>query len=405
MSKSRFSILAALLSLLLVILAACNGSTETSGGKDQNQGGSDGVGTIKIGVALATSGPIAKTGQDSLAGHKEAVKEINDSGGVKVGGKNYKFEIVYYDSQGKVESATAAVERLIEKDKVSVIIGASTSTETAAMIPIAERAKIPMITAVAAAPILTDMGAKYFTSAATSTKNAIKGYVDGMKAFGYNKVAFLHFNDEWGTASAKAVLPAFKAAGIDVVYEEAFAPTQHEFGTMLDKVVGSKPDVIFTIAQIESTVNLIKQIREKGIKTPIRDGGGAALEEMVKLLPKDYTDKLVGGSRAGKKDGSEHQTFRATFEKPDEVNSFHYSGRDAIYLLKDAFERAGTVTDENKINEAIRASDFDGLMGKYKFNDKGENSIRGLTGIVLNGKISYYEADEKIPDDILNQFK
>ncbi len=363
MSKGKISFFAALLSVLLVILAACGGTKETSGSSDQKQSSSGGEGTIKIGVALATSGPIAKTGQDSLAGHQEAVKEINSSGGVKIGGKSYKFDLVYYDSQGKVESATAATERLIEKDKVMAIIGASTSTETAAMIPIAERAKTPMITAVAAAPVLTDMGAKYFTSAATSTKNAIEGYVDGMKTFGYKKIAFLHFNDEWGTASAKAVLPAFKAAGIDIVYEEAFSPTQHEFGTMLDKVVASKPDVIFTIAQIESTVNLIKQIREKGIKTPLRDGGGAALEEMIKLLPQDYTNKLVGGSRAGKKDGSDHQKFRETFEKPDQVNSFHYSGRDAIYLLKDAFERAGSATDKDKLNAAIRSSNFARVNG------------------------------------------
>jgi branched-chain amino acid transport system substrate-binding protein len=407
MFKRKLSLLAGLLAVMLLIFTGCSGSKETSGSESgsKKQSGSSEGGTIKIGIAVATSGAIAKTGQDSLAGQKVAVKEINENGGVKIDGKSYKFELVHYDTEGKAQSATAAVERLIQQDNVTAIIGASTSTETAAMIPIAERNKTPMLTAVAAAPVLTQMGAKYFTSAATQTIMALQKYVDGMKEFNYTKVAMLHFNDEWGKATAEGVNKAFKENGIDIVFQESFAPTQREFGTMLDKVVASKPQAIFIVAQIESLTNLIKQIKEKNIDIPIRDGGGAALEELVTLLPKDYTHLLVGGSRAGKKDGEEHKKFRQQFEEPNLVNSFTYSGYDSIYLLKDAFERAKTATDKDKLQEAIRASNFEGLMGTYKFNERGENAIKSITGIVVDGKITYYEAGEKIPDDIMKLYK
>ncbi|WP_077213317.1 ABC transporter substrate-binding protein [Bacillus dakarensis] len=401
MGKRKLSLLAGLMAFVLLVFTGCSGSSETGG-----KGGSgDGGDTIKIGIAVATSGAIAKTGQDSLAAQRVAVEEINESGGVKIGDKSYKFELVHYDTEGKAESATAATERLIQQDKVMAVIGASTSTETAAMIPIAERNKTPMLTAVAAAPVLTNMGANYFTSASSQTIMAIQKYVDGMKNFDYKKVAMLHFNDEFGMATAEAVNKAFAENDIEIVFQEAFAPTQHEFGTMLDKVAATDAEVIFAVAQIESFVNLLKQAKEKGIKIPVRDGAGGALEEMIKILPPEYTHGLVGGSRSGRVDAEDHKAFRAKFEEPELVNSFHYSGRDSIYLLKDAFERAGSATDKEKLQEAIRASNFDGLMGNYQFNEKGENSIKSITGIVLDGEIHYYEKDEDIPQDVIDSIR
>jgi branched-chain amino acid transport system substrate-binding protein len=404
-------IVAAVCLLLTAAFTGCGGTTETSGdttgnnqpasGNANEEAGSD---VIKVGVVLATTGPQSVTGKWVLDGHKMAAMEINEAGGVKVGDRTYKIELIHYDSEGRAESATAATEKLIGQDKVIAIFGTSISSETAAMIPIAERAKTPLITSAAASQILTQQGAKFFTSAAVQTNNALSVYEDTVKDLGWKKVEILHLNDAWGMTMADAIKKLFAENGVEIAYAEPFAPDNKEFGVLLNKVKAAKPDGLMLVGQTEITVPIIKQAREIIPDIPLWDVGGSVLEEIAKLIPKE-AEGLIGGTRTGRVETEEHKKFRERFLQTFgyEANSFVYSGYDGIYLLKDALERAGTVTDKEKINQAIRSANFTGLIGTYTFNEKGENSIKGLRGFVIDGQVVYQSVDEPIPDVILKR--
>jgi branched-chain amino acid transport system substrate-binding protein len=176
--------------LMFAALAGCSQGSEKSSGSSDD--------TVEIGIVLASTGPLAQTGNWVLDGHKVAEKEINAKDGFKVGDKTYKIKIIHYDSEGKVESTAVATEKLINQDKVPVILGTSISSETAAMIPIAERAKTPLVTFVAASDILTAQGAKLFTQAAPANKNFVNAGTKTMKDMGMNKVAMIYVDDAWG---------------------------------------------------------------------------------------------------------------------------------------------------------------------------------------------------------------
>ena len=114
--------------------------------------------TIKIGLIQPLTGSVAYNGQADVAGSKQAVDERNAKGGVL--GK--KIELVIEDGQCKPANSVNAAEKLIQKDKVVALSGAFCSSATAAIIPVTEKYKLPLITGVSSKSDLTEKGYKYF---------------------------------------------------------------------------------------------------------------------------------------------------------------------------------------------------------------------------------------------------
>ncbi|MEW9050604.1 MAG: ABC transporter substrate-binding protein [Neobacillus sp.] len=388
MKKVKLGIVVLVLFMFAALVGCSSGSDKTSG---------DSVETVEIGVILATSGPIAQTGTWVLEGHKTAEKEINEKGGFKVGDKTYKIKIVHYDSEGRAESATAATEKLINQDKVSTILGTSISSETAAMIPIAERSKTPLVTFVAASDILTSQGANFFSQAAPANKNYVNAGTKTMKDMGMKNVAMIYVDDAWGQSYAKLYPPVMEKEGITIVTTEKFAAEQNEFMTMLNKVKAKNPDGILLAAETELAIPLLKQIEEVMPDVKIMETGGTIPEELIKLAP-DAAEGIVTLSRAGE-ESAEIKAFKELFSKSYdyEANSFVFSGYDGINFIVDAMQKAGTVSDKEKINQAIRGAKFKGLIGTYSFNEKGENNLVGNRAVIKDGKAIYQTVDKPLP--------
>ena len=154
-------------------------------------GGSAVAQTIKIGVIQPLTGPLAFNGNNDVNGAKLAVKEINASGGVL--GK--KIELVIEDGQCKPADSVNAAEKLIVRDKVPAIMGGFCSGATAAIMPVAERYKIPLVTGVSSNPKLTEkLHPWFFRNAETElmTAQAFAGILykeKGMKRIYYLAVS------------------------------------------------------------------------------------------------------------------------------------------------------------------------------------------------------------------------
>lgn len=385
--KLRFMLM---LLITLTALVGCSGKEETSTDQSSEQ-------TVDVGIVLATTGPLAQTGSWVLEGHKVAAEQINKNGGFKVGDQTYKINIVHYDSEGKAESATAATERLINQDKVPVILGTSISSETAAMIPIADRSKVPLVTFVAASDILTDQGAQFFTQAAPANKNYVNAGVKTMQDMGMTKIAMIYLDDAWGQSYAKLYPPVIEEAGIEIITTEKFAPEQKEFLTLLNKVKAANPDGILLAAETELAIPLLKQLEEIIPDVKVMETGGSIPEEVLHLAPA-AAEGMVILSRSGE-ETEEIKTFKEIFtESSDyEPNSFAYSGFDGINFIVDAMQRAGTVSDSEKINESIRDAEYTGLIGTYTFNEKGENNLVGNRSVIKDGKVIYQSVDSPLP--------
>jgi branched-chain amino acid transport system substrate-binding protein len=117
--------------------------------------------TIILGSAISLTGKYSTNGIHAKNGYELAVKKINETGGVKIGGKSYKLKVVYYDDESTPARGAQLAERLIKQDGVKYMLGPYSSGLTKAVAPVTEKYKIPMVEAEGASRSLFTQGYKY----------------------------------------------------------------------------------------------------------------------------------------------------------------------------------------------------------------------------------------------------
>src|SRR5437667_459312 len=138
--------------------------------------------TIVFGAAISITGKTAKEGGYTRDGYQIAIDKINEMGGIKVGGKTYKLELKYYDDETKPERTAQLIEKLINEDKVNLILGPYGSSPTGTAAPLAERYKIPMVEANGSAEAIFSKGYKYTFMILSPAKLYLRGIIDAVRA-------------------------------------------------------------------------------------------------------------------------------------------------------------------------------------------------------------------------------
>ena len=180
---------------------------------------------ISIGVISPVTGPVALDGESFRDGAELAVKEINAAGGVL----GAQLALVVEDGECKPNVSASAAEKLMVRDLVPVLVGAHCSPATAAVIPLAERQKVPFVTGISSAPSLTATRHEWFfrlpPTEAMTANAAVPYYVEKL---GFKSIAFLALNDEWGRQAAEANAKLLAQKGVKIVSTDYFLPG--EFG-------------------------------------------------------------------------------------------------------------------------------------------------------------------------------
>jgi len=157
--------------ILLSTLGLILGTTSTSFSKVEGD-------TIILGAAVSLTGKYSTNGKHTQNGYNLAVTRINQMGGVKVGGKSYKFNIIYYDDESNSGRAAQLAERLIKQDGVKFMLGPYSSGLTKAIAPITEENKIPMVEANGASRSLFTKGYKYLFAVLSPANQYLEVAID-----------------------------------------------------------------------------------------------------------------------------------------------------------------------------------------------------------------------------------
>lgn len=362
-----FRILTIMLAIIMVGLLAGCGGDKTARPAEQK-----GAKEIKIGSVITTSGGAASLGKPVLDGIQYTVNKLNAAGGININGEKYVIKLIQYDDKGAPDSTVTAVQRLIQDDKVALIIGPITSSGTLAAMEITEKAKVPLITPTAASPAITQKGYKYiFRSVITGSEQveAVTEYVT--KELKLKKGAMLARNDDWGRSSADEFKKRLAAKGGEVVSVEFFEGTDKDFTAPLSKIKAANPDFIEGVFLGEDGTPIVKQYRELGIKAPLF-GTESVDAVMAKIVGKDivgiYAYNGVGPETP------ETKAFNEDFEKTMNKKAaiFNYYGADTMGLAAKSIEKAGTATDTEKIRGALLQTEYKGVKGTYKFAEDGQ---------------------------------
>jgi len=212
--------------------------------------------TYRIGAYLPLTGWAANYGEDAKRGIELAVEEVNGAGGIR--GK--KVEVLFEDSGGNPKQAVSAVQKLINIDKVSVVVGGLFSGEALATGPIFQGSKTPSIATQASHQDVTKPGDYIFRIAPPVTMEyLVLDYA--YKVIGARRYSALLFSTDMGRESAKMAEEYFPKLGGKIAKIEFFPTGTTDFKTHLLKIKQENPDVIEIKGGIKEVAQIFKQFR------------------------------------------------------------------------------------------------------------------------------------------------
>ncbi len=362
------------------------------GGPVGNNSGGD---TIKVGVYVDLTGQTSSFGQSTKNGIQLAVEEINAAGGVN--GK--KIELLIEDDQGRTEQAKTVVEKLIKQDKVVAVLGEVASSNSLAAAPVAQEAKIPMITPSSTNPKVTQVGDYIFrvcflddfqgSSIAKFAANTLKGKTAAILG---------DVNSDYSKGLTEFFEKEFTKQGGKVIAKEAYTQTDPDFKGQLTKIRGLNPDVIYIPGYYGQVGVIAKQARELGMNMPLLGGDGWDSPELWNLGGESLKNSFITNHYSVDDPNPFIQSFvkayKAKFSNvaPDSLAALAY---DSAKVLADAIKRAGG-TDSAKLRDAINATkDFAGVTGVISINAE-RNAVK--PAVVLEVKP---ETEQLLPKETI----
>ena len=327
---------------------------------------------IKIGALFAVTGPPSFLGEPERNTANMMVDQINRAGGIK----GRMLKLVIYDTQGDATKAVQAATRLIKDDRVSAIIGPSTTGETMAVIPIVERAGIPLISCAAGIKI-TDPVKKWVFKTAQNDSLAVERIYDHLKKRNINKVAILTVSDGFGSSGREQLKLRVKDFGITIVSDEIYGPNDTDMTAQLVKIRGSKAQAIICWGTNPGPAKVARNAKQLGLNMPLYMSHGVSSKKFIELagdaaegimLP---SGRVVVANLLPKSDQQKRSllAYVRDYKKHFKVEGDHFGGHawDAVMLLKDALERGGDSPEAIR-KELENTRNFKGIGGVFNFS-------------------------------------
>jgi branched-chain amino acid transport system substrate-binding protein len=346
---------------------------------------------IKIGHVAPLTGGIAHLGKDNENGARLAVEEINAAGGLKVGDKSYKLDLVAEDDKADPKEGTLAAQKIVDSGAVAVV-GHLNSGTTIPASKIYSDANMAQISPSATNPKYTEQGFKTaFRVVANDNQQGavLANYAaDTLKA---KTIAILDDRTAYGQGLADVVERVAKQKGMKVVAREFTNDKATDFNAILTKVRATKPDVVMYGGMDATAGPMAKQMSQLGIKSTFLAGDGVCSPEFIKLA--GDASGMLHCSQAGEavEKLARGAEFTDKYKKRFNADVQVYSpySYDAVYVLGEAIKRAGKV-DRAAVAAAVPATSYNGVTGTVAFDDKGDVKGGAISMFkVVNGKMEY----------------
>jgi branched-chain amino acid transport system substrate-binding protein len=370
---------------LMVMLAATVGLAEAGLAQE----------AIKIGVIQPLTGPSAYDGQRVLKGIKLYTEKVNREGGVL----GRPIELVIADNQNKPQESVSAFERLVTQDRVRTLICCWASSNTLAVMPRLDQAKMPLVVETSTSPKVTAPGApglSWTFRLLTHSGMEAKAHAQYLTAQGFKKFGFIALNNDWGLSIIKEFGGQVRASGAQVVAEEKYQIGEQNFLPFLSRVKSAGADAVFINGDTQALSLIVKQAHEQGVKATlivatagdlpeiIRNAGAEAAEGVYSI---DYYD-LNSPSPASREFV---RLWQAAYPGESPSHQGPASGYSAMMIVVDALKRGGSA-DAVGIREALEKTRLETPLGLIDFDQNHQAHPYSFLKIVKAGKVDLLKA-------------
>lgn len=339
--------------------------------------------TIKIGFIGPLTGDYANYGKLMTQSVKIAVQEKNEMGGIG----EYKIKLISEDSQGKVDKANSAIEKLASVNKVWGIIGPVFSGTSLAIAPKCETENIVMISPSATHKDLTSKGKYVFRNVLSDQLQAIVFAKYVSDVMGLKRVAILYIKNDYSQGLAGDFKRIFKSNGGTITAMESGLQGDKDFKTQLTKIKGTNPQAIFLPNYVADIAQMLEQSKQLGINVKMLSADGFSNPEIFELAGDQANGVIFSGppeeneiSESGVKKAFVEKYEQRWGEKPDSFSLNSYDGAkillsaiEKVFNASTDEERLNLTLDRNKIKDRVaRIKNYNGVSGKITFLDNGD---------------------------------
>ena len=354
---------------------------------------------IVLGAAVSLSGKYALNGANTKNGYELAVREVNDNGGVKVGGRTYKLTVRYYDDESTPARCTELAERLIKQDGVKFMLGPYSSSLTKAILPTVEKYRVPMIEANGAARELFTKGYRHIFAVLSTSDQYLSPAIDLAaehaaelgKSKNRLRVALAMENDPFAQDVRAGVLDDVRRNGMMVVIDDQLPPELDDMSATLTKVKALKPDVLVISGHEKGALTAISQMKELQVYVPVVALTHCDSAQLAETLG-DAAEHVFCAHQwhrslgyRGELFGSA-EDFAKAFEAEYKYEAPYQAAQSAaaVHVFVDAFRRARNL-DPQTVRDAIAATELDTFYGPIKFDETGRNVAKPVVLTQIRG--------------------
>jgi branched-chain amino acid transport system substrate-binding protein len=370
-----------LILLLSMLLSACGGTDEQAK-------------TIKVGVVAELTGDIPAVGASCKNAAEMAVAEINDAGGLEVGGTKYMIDLSIEDNAGKADQSASAAQKLITQQNVVAIIGPNASRYAIPASEIAESSKVVLIS-----PWSTNPKTTLDAQTNESKKYVFRGcFTDPFQGRVVAKFALDNLNaakaavlydvaSEYNKGIAEFFKETYEESGGTVVAFETYTTGDKDFSAQLTKIKEAQPDVIFLPNYYSEVPLQIQQAHRLGIDVPFLGSDSWGSSELITLCGDEcegyYFSTHYAADAATPVATKFIEGYTAKYgNTPDDVAALTY---DSFGLLWTALQNAGKV-DREAVREAMsKIPKYEGVTGTMSFEEGSGDPIKSAVILQVKG--------------------
>jgi branched-chain amino acid transport system substrate-binding protein len=352
--------------------------------------------TVRVALIAELSGDLPAVGASSKNAAELAVRQVNDAGGLTIGGQAYRIELAIEDNASNADQSAAAARKLAEDSSIVAIVGPNASLGAIPAAEVAESARMVLITPWSTNPKTTldaRTGApKQYVFRACFT-DSFEGRVlarFAVDALHAQKAAILYDrSSEAPTSQADLFNTFFTELGGTIVASETYATGDKDFSSQLTKIGQSAPDLIFLPAYYNDVPVVVQQAQKLGLKAPFLGSDAWSSPDLVKLSGDAVEGFHFCNHYAS--DAATPETIRFVQaysthygSTPDDVAALTY---DAMGLLFEALKGAGRIDRQATRDALAMIPTYTGVTGTMRFPEGSGDPVKSAVILqVRDGK-------------------
>src|SRR5687767_1354112 len=336
-------------------------------------------GPIKVGMSMPQTGPLGAGGKAALVALRMWVEDVNAKGGLL----GRKVELIAYDDQTNPALTPSIYTKLLDVDKVDLLIAPYGTVPTAPIMPLVKQRGLLLMgnfSFQVNAKVQHDM---WFNNAPWNDASSWSdGFIRAGQKHGAKTIAILAADQEFAQNLANGARELAKKAGIKSVYDQNYPPTTTDFSSLIRSIRAARPDMVFVMSYPNDSVAIVRAVNEIGVGSSVKIfGGGMVGLQFTPIMANlgsslngivNYNSYVPGIKYPGVEEFLQRYAKKATEAKVDPLGFYLPPFNYAIGQMLEQAITATKSIDHKVLAAYLRKNEMKTIVGPIRFGPDGE---------------------------------